>query len=165
MIAKRLDRRTFLRGSGIAMGLPLLENMLPSSSAHACDLFSLGDSHALVVSSESWSRLRSHPLSETTPRLAREVYGDVRVDASRCGRGAFGGEKFFDRSGAPGAAQFSKFHLSGSIRCGENGASDKGAFVVPLGQSYGFVLHEIRGADSFRDETLSPFCKALLGGK
>ena len=31
MIAKRLDRRTFLRGGGIAMGLPLLESMLPSS--------------------------------------------------------------------------------------------------------------------------------------
>lgn len=31
MITKRLDRRTFLRGSGIAMGLPMLESMLPGS--------------------------------------------------------------------------------------------------------------------------------------
>ena len=30
-MTKRLDRRTFLRSSGIAMGLPLLESMLPGS--------------------------------------------------------------------------------------------------------------------------------------
>ncbi|YCM43050.1 DUF1552 domain-containing protein [Verrucomicrobiaceae bacterium 227] len=31
MTTKRLDRRTFLRASGIAMGLPLLESMLPAA--------------------------------------------------------------------------------------------------------------------------------------
>ncbi|MDA7890177.1 DUF1552 domain-containing protein [Akkermansiaceae bacterium] len=31
MTTKRLDRRTFLRASGIAMGLPLMESMLPGS--------------------------------------------------------------------------------------------------------------------------------------
>ena len=31
MNANQLDRRTFLRSSGIAMGLPLLESMLPGT--------------------------------------------------------------------------------------------------------------------------------------
>ena len=33
--AKLLDRRTALRGLGVAIGLPLLESMLPGGIAHA----------------------------------------------------------------------------------------------------------------------------------
>jgi hypothetical protein len=33
--SKRLSRRTFLRGTGVALGLPLLEAMLPARAAAA----------------------------------------------------------------------------------------------------------------------------------
>ena len=32
---KHLSRRTFLRGSGVAVGLPLLDAMLPAGTAYA----------------------------------------------------------------------------------------------------------------------------------
>ena len=35
MAPPRLDRRTFLRASGIAIGLPFLEAMIPASAAEA----------------------------------------------------------------------------------------------------------------------------------
>ena len=75
VIGKALSRRTFLRGAGVALGLPLLDAMIPAASTQAAKLAAPCVRLAFVyipmgAHLERWTPKRQGTITELSPTLA-----------------------------------------------------------------------------------------------
>ena len=109
-LTRPLDRRTFLRASGVALGLPLLESMAPALARAAaveaprihCSLDGMVSLEASRIRDDVPSRLLRHGF-EVVPREAFSFYmGCVQMVVRDHGSGLLTGVADPRRDGAAG---------------------------------------------------------------
>src|ERR687894_119902 len=78
---KHLSRRTFLRGAGVAVGLPLLDAMIPSLTAFQKQLTIVsGLENKPTIAPPVHALNPGTWLSCVTPRATQEPYAGVTID-------------------------------------------------------------------------------------